>query len=93
MKTIKYAGNPNYKTLLNFISKSDYEVFIIGHSCGMSDKTLLKELFENPLCKSIKLYYYDDKDLKDKQANISRLAKDKMLMRNKLDSAEKLYQE
>ncbi len=34
---------------------------IFGHSCGLSDRTLLKYIFNNESIKSIMLYHYPDK--------------------------------
>jgi hypothetical protein len=57
----------------------------MGHSCGISDKTLLNTLFEHPNCSSIKIYYHkrDDgtDDFFDVYSNISRNFNDKSLLR------------
>ncbi len=64
----------------------------MGHSCGLSDRTLLSKLFEHENCVSIKPFYYEYKDKKgeikddysDKVRNISRNFKDKTIMREKV---------
>lgn len=41
MKTYWYLRTNNYQKLIDFVSSNDFEVYIMGHSCGLSDKTLL----------------------------------------------------
>lgn len=62
IKSIKYHQTRNYRNLLNFISSEPYQVFVMGHSCGNSDRTLLNTLFEHNNCLSIKVFYYQFKD-------------------------------
>ena len=60
----------------------------MGHSCGISDRTLLNSLFEHEHCKSIKPFYHkreagtDDYD--DIIMNIYRNFKDKNSYRKKV---------
>jgi len=88
VKTINYSRKRNYKNLLDFIEGGLYQVFIMGHSCGMSDKTLLKTLFEHKNCVSIKPFYYIDNEghnnYDDLIKNIYRIFSDKALMRAKV---------
>ena len=88
IKTINYLKTGNYKRLLRFIESDMFQVFIFGHSCGFSDKTLLKTLFEHKNCVSIKPFFYVDKDRKsnydDIIKNIYRIFSDKALMREKV---------
>ena len=58
IKSIKYFETDNYKRLLEYINSDNYQVFIFGHSCGLSDRTLLNTLFEHKNCVSIKPYYH-----------------------------------
>jgi len=88
IKSIKYLQTPNYRYLLNFIESYAYNVYIMDHSCGMSDRTLLNTIFESDNCKSIKIYYHKREDGTDdhneKIMNISRNFKDKPSMRSKV---------
>ena len=94
IKSIKYLETRNYMELLSFIDSARYEVFIMGHSCGISDRTLLNTLFEHENCVSIKFFYYKENDDKNNYSdivrNISRNFTNKPLMRkivvNKKDS-------
>jgi hypothetical protein len=88
IKSTKYLETDNYKRLLSFIDSDKYQIFIMGHSCGLSDRTLLNKLFEHENCVSIKTFYHkkEDKtdDYSDKVRNISRNFKDKTIMREKV---------
>lgn len=61
-KSIAYLQTDNYKKLLEFIDSEEYQVFIFGHSCGISDRTMLNTIFEHDNCKSIKPFYHRKKD-------------------------------
>lgn len=58
IKSFWYFKTRNYTNLLNFISLQRYEVFILGHSCGLSDRTLLNMIFEHSNCYAIKIFYH-----------------------------------
>ena len=93
IKSIRYLETDNYKRMLSFIDSDKYQIIILGHSCGNSDRTLLNTLFEHENCVSIKPYYYQYKDqqtgeIKDNYSdivrNISRSFTDKKSMRDKV---------
>lgn len=93
IKSFQYLNTPNYKRLLDLIDNKIFQVYIMGHSCGLSDRTLLNTIFEHENCCSIKVFYYAEKDkdgniLKDNYTeitqNISRHFNKKKLMREKL---------
>ena len=46
IKSIKYLESLNYRRLLSYIESDDFQIYIMGHSCGNSDRTLLNTLFE-----------------------------------------------
>jgi hypothetical protein len=93
VKSIKYSETNNYKRLLEFIDSDTYQIFIFGHSCGISDRTLLNTLFEHKNCVSIKPYYHKKADGTDNYSdltrNISRNFTDKRMMREKV--VNKMY--
>jgi hypothetical protein len=60
IKSIKYGETYNYKKLLDFIESDNYQIFVMGHSCGNSDRTLLNTLFEHENCQSIKIFYHEE---------------------------------
>jgi hypothetical protein len=88
VKSIKYSETGNYKQLLDYMQSEYYQVFIFGHSCGISDRTLLNTIFEHENCVSIQPFFYVADDGKDdyseKVKNISRNFNDKRVMRDKV---------
>lgn len=87
IKSFHYFYNQNYRDLMNWIELGNFQILIMGHSCGLSDRTLLNTLFEHENCASIKFFYYQsDKgdNYTDIIQNISRHFNDKKLMRNKI---------
>jgi hypothetical protein len=91
IKSIKYLETDNYKRILDFINSDKYQIIILGHSCGNSDRTFLNTLFEHENCVSIKPYYYQYEEngvIKDNYSdivrNISRSFTDKKSMRDKV---------
>ena len=87
-KTIKYLEMPSYKKLLAFMESAPYQIYIMGHSCGKSDATLLNTMFEHPNCISIKPFYHQKEDGTDDNwdivQNIYRNFKDLKLMRDRV---------
>ena len=86
-KSIKYLESDRYRKALQFMDAAPYQVFIMGHSCGNSDRTFLNTLFEHKNCVSIKPYYYKDGDKDnylDIVQNISRNFTDMKLMRDRV---------
>ena len=91
-KSIKYLESDKYRKALQFMDAEPYQVFIMGHSCGNSDRTFLNTLFEHKNCVSIKPYYYQDGDKDnylDIVQNISRNFTDMKLMRDRV--VNKMY--
>lgn len=88
VKSIRYLDTDNYRRLLSFIESEPYQVFVMGHSCGNSDRTLLNTLFEHKNCVSIKPFYHQKSETEDNYReivqNISRNFKDKALMRERV---------
>lgn len=88
VKSIRYTETDNYRKILSFIEASPFQVYIMGHSCGNSDRTLLNTLFEHRNCASIKPFYYVKTDGTDNYLdivqNISRNFTDMKLMRDRV---------
>jgi len=88
IKSFEYLKTKNYYLLTRFIESNEFQVQIYGHSCGISDRTMLNQIFEHINCKSIKIFYYkiDEQrnDFTDKTYEISRHFKDKTMLRKKL---------
>lgn len=92
-KSFLYLQTSNYYNLLRFIQSNDYQVYILGHSCGLSDRTMLNMIFEHDNCKSIKIFYHQQALNKNNYIaltqEIARHFKDKQAMRGKIVSLEK----
>lgn len=91
-KSIKYLETSSYRKMLEFIEIGKFQVYIMGHSCGTSDRTLLNTIFEHDNCISIKPFYYkwgDDEDTYSEiTRNIYRNFKDKSLFRDRVVNKE-----
>lgn len=88
IKSIRYMESDNYRNFLKFIEQDSFQVYVMGHSCGNSDKTLLNTLFEHDNCVSIKPFYYEVEDGNDNYLdivqNISRSFTDMKKMRDRV---------
>ncbi|WP_222867843.1 AbiH family protein [Sphingobacterium phlebotomi] len=85
IKSYFYMQTPNYRNLIRFLNEGHFQVLVIGHSCGLSDRTMFKEVFDHENCKSVKIYHYTDdsgkNDFFDKTINLGRHFSDKGRMR------------
>ena len=72
VKSIRYLETGHYHRLLEFLMAAPFQVFIMGHSCGNSDRTLLNTIFEHENCISIKPFYYIDEKGKDNYMQIAQ---------------------
>jgi Bacteriophage abortive infection AbiH len=103
MKSMHYSKTNNYELLLHFLNTGNlpkreskyrdieaFQVLVLGHSCGLSDRTMLKTIFEHPNCKEIHLAYHgNEEDHFYKTIEVSRHFSDKAEMRRKLKSINK----
>ena len=88
IKSIKYLETDNYRKMLEFAESDQFQIYILGHSCGNSDLTLLNTLFEHENCVSIKPFYHKRNDgtvnYSDIVRNISRNFTSKAKMRERV---------
>lgn len=88
IKSFGYFKTTNYHNLIRFIDADDFQVYILGHSLGLSDRTMLKQIFEHDRCKSIKIFYHQidklNNDYTNKTFDISSHFTDKGMMRKKI---------
>ena len=64
-KTFHYKARAgqNYDSLMKMINgNSIFQVIVIGHSCQLSDKALLKDIMLNENCFSVNLFHYKGVD-------------------------------
>ncbi len=89
-KSFAYLRTLNYQKITRFIGLNLFEVLIMGHSCGISDRVLLNSIVEKPDCSKIRIYYHDkgngENDYFEKTQELSRHFKleSKGEMRNKI---------
>jgi hypothetical protein len=76
MKSFNYLKTNNYLTLHHFINSNYYNINIMGHSCGISDRVLLNSIFTAKYCNFIRIFYYqkdvNENDFFEKTQEISR---------------------
>jgi len=88
IKSFWYFKTSNYHNLIRFIESNKFQARILGHSCGLSDRTMLNMIFEHENCVSIKIFYYEFPDggnnYTELTQEISRHFKNKQQMRMKI---------
>ena len=92
VKSVKYLETKNYHKMLDFLMAAPFQVLIMGHSCGNSDRTLLNTVFEHENCVSIKPFYHKWEDGSDNYLelvqNISRNFTNMRLFRDRVVNKE-----
>lgn len=80
IKQYEYLGSDSYQKLLHAMNYStNINVFIFGHSCGLSDQLILKTILEHKSIKGIINFYYKGiGDHKNKLININRCTSEKL---------------
>jgi hypothetical protein len=87
IKSFGYFRTGNYHQLIRFVDNTLFQVYILGHSCGLSDRTMLNMIFEHTNCLSIKIFYHEHSkgnNYRHLTQEISRHFKDKGIMRKKI---------
>ena len=91
-KSSKYLETRNYHDLLEFLMAAPFQVLIMGHSCGNSDRTLLNTVFEHENCVSIKPFFHKWPDGTDNYLelvqNISRNFTNMRMFRDRVVNKE-----
>lgn len=74
-KTFAYLESYDYRSLIDNLNKiEDYEVYVLGHSLSLTDKTLLFEILNPKKCLNIHLFKRADIEKEDdKIQNIKKL--------------------
>lgn len=92
VKSVKYLETRHYHDMLEFLMSAPFQVLIMGHSCGNSDRTLLNTVFEHENCVSIKPFYHKWDDGSDNYLelvqNISRNFTNMKLFRDRVVNKE-----
>ncbi|ANH83821.1 hypothetical protein A8C56_09585 [Niabella ginsenosidivorans] len=88
MKSFGYFRTDNLRKLSRFLMEGEYQVQIMGHSCGLSDRVMLNGIFEHDNCRSIKIFHrrkgspFEETNYKELTQNISRHFNKKQRMRD-----------
>lgn len=91
MKSFAYLQTPNYRKLFNFLDTGSFDVHIMGHSLGLSDRLLFTHIFEHRNFNSVKIYYYEYLDKEQKVVENDYFEKTQNLSRYfRLDSKHKM---
>lgn len=92
VKSVKYLETRRYHDMLEFLMAAPFQVLIMGHSCGNSDRTLLNTVFEHENCVSIKPFFHNWEDGTDNYLelvqNISRNFTNMRLYRDRVVNKE-----
>lgn len=92
VKSVKYLETRHYHDMLEFLMAAPFQVLIMGHSCGNSDRTLLNTVFEHENCVSIKPFFHKWADGSDNYLelvqNISRNFTNMRLFRDRVVNKE-----
>lgn len=93
MKSFHYFQNQNYTSLMNFLDRSRFDIEIVGHSLGVSDRTLLSTVFNHEKCNKVRIHFYQyinketelsEDNFTELTINASRHFTDKIKMRSKI---------
>ncbi len=88
IKSFGYFRTDNLRKLSQFLEEGEYQVQIMGHSCGLSDWVMLNRIFEHENSRSIKIFHhrkgddFTDTNYKELTQNISRHFNKKQRMRD-----------
>ncbi len=77
IKKFNYLYTNNELSLKTWMNEEDFNLFILGHSCGISDKLILHQIFNSTkLNKIIPFYYKNRQGYFDMMVNIDRIIDD-----------------
>jgi hypothetical protein len=96
MRNIKkhnYKRTKEENRLIQFLENNNQiEVSIIGHSCGLSDKLILNQIFNHDSVSGIRLYYHlNYEHYFETQVNIDRIMNNDYNFRKLLNYQESLF--
>ncbi len=87
-KTFDYLKSKNYRKVLNQLATFDkYDVLVIGHSLGGTDKTILKTILDDDSCENIELLKRSDFDTDERYKELNLPEKEQL----KADNLFELY--
>ncbi|MEP5611500.1 MAG: AbiH family protein [Cyclobacteriaceae bacterium] len=62
LKSLHYKRSPESQEdeIDQFLDDVAFEVDVIGHSCGQSDRDVLRKVFDHQNCQAINIYHFND---------------------------------
>jgi hypothetical protein len=72
LKVFNYFNNNAFEKFTSFIEKDDFEVIVLGHSCGESDGSILSRLFNNKNCTKVSVCHYKRDEFQTKLIQIKK---------------------
>lgn len=90
IKKFNYLFTRNEEILKNHLKSEEYNVFILGHSCGVSDKLILNQIFNSKGVNKIYSFYHQDKNgYFETLVNIDRIIDDYSKSESEIKVSEK----
>lgn len=91
IKKFNYLFAENEERLKEHLKSDYFNVFILGHSCGISDNLILSEIFNTPKIEKIIPFYYENRNgYFNTMVNIDRIIDDYSKSSEDLKSFSKL---
>jgi len=88
VKSFYYLKNGKHQALMNFIELGPFHTEVWGHSCSISDRTLLKRIMEDRHNSYVKIFYHiideNRTNFMEVSQNLSRHFSDKYSFRTKV---------
>jgi len=100
IKKYLYKRTDNESKLHEFLGKVDensrgdqkINIFLLGHSCGLSDSLILNEIFNHKTIDSIKIFYHDDfNNYSHVQTSIDRIMNNDAGFKNLIVNFQETY--
>lgn len=73
IKRKQYEFSNKIDELDAFIKDDDYSIFILGHSCGISDREILNKIFTTKSVSIISTFFYTKQEFGNTSVNIERI--------------------
>lgn len=77
IKEFNYDRTNNYNWLVSLMNKANqkFDLFLIGHSCGLSDRMILSDIFGHENLRHIYVLYYENyTNYREVVSNIARIS-------------------
>lgn len=85
IKTFNYSRDSIVVDILNICDADEYSLYIIGHSCSDTDRTIMKSLINHKNCLKIRLYHKgNQEDFLKRNVAVSRFIEDKEIRLKKI---------